>query len=61
MSYRSLPHLVDCCLGAKGVRFEIVYGVSNNTWRFWDITHARRVLGYVPRDNAETLWERVSR
>jgi len=54
LSHRDLAHLVDCCLGAKGVRFEIVYGVSNNTWRFWDITHARRVLGYVPRDNAET-------
>ncbi len=54
LSHRDLAHLVDCCLSAKGVRFEIVYGVSNNTWRFWDITHARRVLGYAPRDNAET-------
>ena len=52
---------MDCCLSAKGVRFEIVYGVSNNTWRFWDITQARRVLGYAPRDNAETYRIRETR
>ena len=54
LSHRDLAQLVDRCLGVQGVRFEIFYGVSNNTWRFWDIEHARRVLGYAPQDNAET-------
>ena len=33
----------------------LVYGISNNPRRFWDIEHARRVLGYDPRDAAPTL------
>jgi nucleoside-diphosphate-sugar epimerase len=53
LSHRDLAHLVDCCLTVEGVRFDIVYGVSGNTWRFWDIAHAQRVLGYTPQDNAE--------
>ena len=35
------------------VRFDIFYGVSDNKWRFWDIEHARDVIGYRPKDNAE--------
>ena len=33
--------------------FDIFYGVSGNKWRFWDIEHAREVIGYEPQDNAE--------
>jgi nucleoside-diphosphate-sugar epimerase len=54
LSHRDLAQLVDRCLSVEGVRFEIFYGVSGNTWRIWDIEHARRVLGYAPQDNAET-------
>lgn len=54
LSHRDLAQLVDRCLSVPGLRFEIFYGVSGNTWRFWDIEHARHVLGYAPQDNAET-------
>src|SRR5215472_11411168 len=54
LSHRDLAQLVDRCLSVPGLRFEIFYGVSGNTWRFWDIEHARHVLGYQPQDNAET-------
>jgi len=54
LSHRDLAQLVDRCLSVPGLRFEIFYGVSGNTWRFWDIERARHVLGYVPQDNAET-------
>ena len=33
--------------------FEIFYGVSDNTWRFWDTDHAKKVIGYAPLDNGE--------
>jgi NAD+ dependent glucose-6-phosphate dehydrogenase len=33
----------------------LVYGISNNPRRFWDIEHARRVLGYEPQDAASAL------
>ena len=33
----------------------LVYGISNNPRRFWDIEHARRVLDYEPQDAAQAL------
>ena len=52
LSHRDLSQLVDRCL-SQPLTFEIFYGVSRNTWRFWDISHAERVVGYAPQDNAE--------
>lgn len=53
-SARDLVHLVECCIEAPdSVRFGIFPGVSNNTWRFWDISEAQRVLGYSPQDDME--------
>jgi uronate dehydrogenase len=45
--------LVRCAVEAPGVQFEIVYGVSNNTRRWWDLGRAQQVLGYAPQDDAE--------
>lgn len=54
LTHRDLVHLVDCCLAAPPeVGFAVVYGVSANTWRIWDIEEARALLGYSPRDDAE--------
>ncbi len=53
MSHRDLAQMVDRSLSVQGLRFEIFYGVSGNRWRFWDISHAERVLGYRPQDDAE--------
>jgi nucleoside-diphosphate-sugar epimerase len=58
-SQRDLAQLVDRCLSAPGLKFEIFYGVSDNKWRFWDIDHARRVVGYDPKDNAEEYRSRL--
>jgi hypothetical protein len=33
----------------------VVYGISNNPRQFWDIEHARQVLGYEPRDAAPAV------
>lgn len=33
--------------------FDIFYGVSGNKWRFWDIEHPGKVIGFEPQDNAE--------
>ena len=53
-SYGDLSQLVQKSLDAESLGFEIFYGVSGNTWRFWDIDHARQRVGYEPKDNAET-------
>ena len=35
------------------VQFDIFYGVSNSIWRWVDIEHPKRILGFVPQDSAE--------
>jgi nucleoside-diphosphate-sugar epimerase len=52
LSHRDLIQLVEKSLTAP-LKFEIFYGVSNNTWRFWDIGYASNKIGYSPVDNAE--------
>ena len=52
LSHRDLAQLVNQCL-TQPLGFEIFYGVSDNTWRFWDNDHAKKVIGYAPLDNAE--------
>ena len=52
LSHRDLAQLVQQCL-TQPLGFEIFYGVSDNTWRFWDTDHAKKVIGYAPLDNAE--------
>jgi len=60
MSHRDLAQMVDLCLSIDGLGFEIFYGVSGNRWRFWDISHAQRVLGYRPQDDAERYRDRLA-
>jgi len=54
LTHRDLVQLVRCCLAAPdSVRFAVLYGVSANTWRFWDLEEARRTVGYAPVDDTE--------
>jgi uronate dehydrogenase len=50
--------LVDACLRSSALGFAIVYGVSDNTRRWWDLEPAR-ALGYEPRDDAERWAEEI--
>lgn len=52
LSDRDFLHLLDCCLtAALPDRFLIVNGMSANTGMRWDLTTARRLLGYSPVDD----------
>lgn len=53
LSQRDLKQLVRRSMEHYNIGFDIFYGVSNNKWRFWDIDHARDVIGYEPQDDAE--------
>jgi nucleoside-diphosphate-sugar epimerase len=56
LTHADLAQLVDCALRAPlTVRHGIYYGVSANTWRFWDIANSREELGFAPHDDAERL------
>jgi len=50
-SRRDVAHIVDCFLRDDSVEFDVFYGVSDNDARWFDIEHAREVLGYDPNDN----------
>ena len=50
-SPRDLAQLLLKSLNAD-VPFAIFFGVSNNTGRFWDISNARTLVSYEPRDDA---------
>lgn len=39
-------------LEADDVRYAIVYGTSDNARQIWDLSSARRLLGFDPRDGA---------
>jgi nucleoside-diphosphate-sugar epimerase len=55
-SHRDIAQIVERCIDAPdSLRFDIFYVVSNNKYRFVDIEHARKVLGYVPLDSADVF------
>lgn len=51
LSERDCVQLVERCLRSD-LRWALVYGISDNPRRFWDIEHAKDVLGYAPQDSA---------
>ncbi len=52
LSRRDCAQLVSRCLDADHLDWAVVYGISNNPRQFWDISHARELLGYAPEDAA---------
>ncbi|MDH4989419.1 NAD(P)-dependent oxidoreductase [Aquamicrobium lusatiense] len=52
LSPRDCVELVDCSLQAKGIHFEVVYGVSANSRELYTDPN-RANIGYIPLDNAE--------
>jgi NAD+ dependent glucose-6-phosphate dehydrogenase len=54
-SRRDFLQLVDLCIKCDSCNYDIFYGVSNNTRKWFDIQHAKKILGYKPVDNAETF------
>ncbi len=52
ISPRGLAQLISIGLEHPDIRFEVVYGMSDNERAWWDNSNARR-LGYTPRDRSE--------
>ena len=52
LSRRDCAELIAACLEATDVGWAVVYGISNNPRQFWDLSHARELLGWEPRDRA---------
>lgn len=60
-SRRDLAHMVACCLEDGSVTADVFYGVSDNATRWFDIDHAREVLGYEPKDDGREWNVRAER
>jgi NAD+ dependent glucose-6-phosphate dehydrogenase len=52
LSQRDCAELIAACLEAKDVPWAVVYGISNNPRQFWDLSHARELLGWTPKGRA---------
>ena len=59
LSARDLSQLVIKSIEAEniedenGVPFQVFFGISGNTHRFWNIDNARRVVEYAPEDDSQ--------
>lgn len=51
LSHRDCAELIAACLESNA-GWAVVYGVSGNARRFWDLEHARELLGWTPQDSA---------
>ena len=51
LSAGDLAQLVHRCIEAEGLNWGIFYGVSGGAEEKWDLTNARELLGYAPRDD----------
>ena len=55
-SQRDIVQIVQKSIEAPDhLRFDILYGVSNNKYRWVDIEHARESVGFVPQDRGEYM------
>jgi nucleoside-diphosphate-sugar epimerase len=53
-SQRDVVRMIELCIAAPpALKFDVFYAVSDNRWGYRDLEHARRVLGFEPRDRAE--------
>jgi nucleoside-diphosphate-sugar epimerase len=52
LSKRDCCDLIATCIEAANVPFAIVYAISNNPRQFWDLSHAKELLGWEPKDSA---------
>jgi NAD+ dependent glucose-6-phosphate dehydrogenase len=52
LSKRDCAELIATCIEAEDVPFAIVFAISDNPRKFWDISHAKELLGWTPKDSA---------
>jgi len=53
LSHRDTAQIVDLCISApESHRYDIFNATSDNTWKIFDIEHAREALDYKPEDRA---------
>ncbi len=59
LSHRDMVQLAEKSLQADHVKYDIFYGISNNPHHFYDLEHAREVIGYEPQDRIDERLEQI--
>lgn len=54
LSPADLIRLVTACLTSERIGYTVVYGISRNTRRWWDLEPGE-AIGYFPQDDAESF------
>lgn len=52
LSHGDCVRLFEQAITHPGVKFEIVFGVSDSDWPLYDLEHGRRAIGYYPQDRS---------
>jgi len=55
LGHEDFFHLVEQCLAVTDVGYLAVWGISNNTRRYWNFGEDEMRLGYVPKQDAEVF------
>ena len=54
LSHKDIVQMLQLCIDAPStIKNETVYALSNNKWNYRDISHAKNILGYLPKDSAD--------
>lgn len=53
LSHGDCVRLFEQAITHPGVKFEIVFGVSDSDWPLYDLDHGRQAIGYYPQDRSE--------
>jgi nucleoside-diphosphate-sugar epimerase len=57
LSHGDLTQMLEKCIEAPpSLKYDIFMATSRNKWGYRDLEHARQVLGYVPKDTAESSY-----
>ena len=54
LGHSDICQMLHLCIDAdQSINYDVFFAVSDNKWNYRDISHAREVLGYIPKDSAD--------
>ena len=57
LSHGDAARVFEAAVAHPGVKFEIVFDVSDSNWPLYDVEHGRKAIGYYPQDISEVSQE----
>ena len=54
LGHSDICQILRLCIEAdRSINYDVFFAVSDNKWNYRDISHAREMLGYIPKDSAD--------